>query len=459
MSIGPFAVGAFFVPSASAVGSVSTSVQAAPYHAPLARAPAGCTAGAFALVSTFEDSALDSWTSLAGNAPTVSTKVTYTGEPSLKSSAFRGVQVDMATQNFSAGQSFISFQIAVSAARGTGYFGLMDAGHNPVAVVGVTQGGAWAGSDPASASFVGSIPAGTAYPHGWVYLAANLFNSSTKSAVTWTMELFVDRTDAVAANVDVPMAWNYAGALIETTFGTVYYSNIAVTTYEIPIYIPGYNNMMGYGQGSGLLVQLLPAYHKLSAEMTLNSWDTPQTGILSFQINALNLYGTTRSTCGGFFQLGLDLDPNGMISPCYVPGKNCIAHFFLNSRNPAIQPGVVSPAGTHLLLTIEDDVASGSVTMTIVDTSIGRTWTTTFAYGGGPFYGMYTQLEWQPCCSSFPIEQYAFSAVLYNQQITTLTGTTQPLRADYMLPFTLDAPPSWSFTYYQDSILGYNQIA
>ncbi len=306
---------------------------------------------------------------------------------------------------------------------------------------------------------MGSVPTGTAYPDGWVYLTANLFNASTKLAVAWSMQLFVDRTDVVAAQVTVPNAWAYAAAFLETTSGTVGYSDIVVSTYEIPIFLPGYNNMMGYGQGSGLLVQLLPAYYRLTAEMTLNSWNIPQVGILSFQINALNLYGTTRSTCGGFFQLGIDLNPNGMIAPWYVPGKNCIAHYFLPSRSPAIVPGIASPGGTHLTLTIEDDVNAGTVTMTIVDTSISQTFTTTFAYEGGPFYGMHTQLEWQPCCSHYPIEDYQFSGTLFNEQITTLAGATQPLTSDYMLPFTLDAPPQWDFTWYQNGVLGYNQVA
>ena len=120
---------------------------------------------------------------------------------------------------------------------------------------------------------------------------------------------------------------------------------------------------------------------------------------------------------------------------------------------------MASPAGTHLTLTIEADVETNTVTMTIVDTTINQVFTTSFAYGGGPFYGMYTQLEWQPCCSSFPIEDYQFSGTLYNERITTLAGTVQGLGSDYMLPFTLDASTTLSLTYYQDSILGYDQLA
>jgi hypothetical protein len=73
--------------------------------------------------------------------------------------------------------------------------------------------------------------------------------------------------------------------------------------------------MEGYGQGSGLVVGLLPAYSNLTAQMNLHSWSVPQNDILSFQINAMNLTGTTVSTCHGFFQLGVDLDPLGRIAP------------------------------------------------------------------------------------------------------------------------------------------------
>ncbi len=451
------AVGFAASPAAPAPLTVTTDALGA-FHAPVGRAPAQGTAGAFAFVSNFEDGALDGWSGLMGSAPSVSTKTTYYGEPSLKSSATGGPQVSVANAGFVTGDSFVSFQVALNSGRGTGYFGLADAGNAFVAVVGVSNGEVFAGSSLSTLTDVGPVPTGTAYPAGWAYLSANVYNAGSK-APNWVMDLYVDRSDIVTATVSVPAAANYAEALLETTSGTAYYSDIVVTTYEIPIYIPGYNNMEGYGQGSGLIVQLLPAYTKLTAEMTLNSWDVPQDGILSFQINAMNYYGTTRSTCQGFFQLGIDLDTNGAIAPWYVPGKNCFAHYFLPSMNPAVQPGVASPSGTHLVLTIEDNLATTSVGFTIVDTTIGQTWSASIPYSGTMFYGMYTQIEWQPCCSSFPIADYAFSGTLYHQAITTSTGAVQGLPSSYMLPFTLDAPPQWSLTWYQDSTLGYDQLA
>ena len=427
-------------------------------HAPRGAAPAQGTAGTFAFTATFEDGMLDGFTSLTGLAPKVTTKTTYYDEPALQSSARAGTQTDVATEGFIPGQSFVSFQVALRATGGAGFFGLSDASNGYVAVVGVSGTTLWAGSSLSTLADVGAVPSGTAFPDGWVYLSANVYNAGKKSP-DWVMDLFVDRSDSIAATLSVPNAAAYAGALITTTTGVAYYTDIVATTYQIPTYLPGYNNMEGYGQGSGLIVQLLPAYTTLSAEMTLTSWDVPQEGILSFQINAMNEYGTTRSTCQGFFQLGIDLNPDGTISPWYVPGKNCIAHYFLSSNNPAIRPGVASPAGTHLILTILDDTSSKSIAFTIVDTTIGQTWQASIPYSGTLFYGMYTQLEWQPCCSNFPIGAYQFQGILYNEQITTSTGQVRPLTADYMLPFTLDAPPQWSLTWYQDATLGYDQIA
>ena len=451
------AVGFAASPAAPAASTVS-SESVGTYHAPLKQSPAQGTAGAFAFVSNFEDGGLDGWTSLAGFSPTVTTRTTYFGEPSLASAARGGVQISHASAGFVTGDSFVSFQVALNPGKGAGYFGLGDAGHGFVAVVGVSNGEVFAGSALSALSDLGPVPSGTAYPAGWVYLSANVYNAGSKTP-SWVMDVYVDRSDGIAATVPVSGAANYAEALLETTSGTAYYSDIVVTTYEIPIYLPGYNNMEGYGQGSGLIVQLLPAYTELRAEMTLNSWDVPQDGILSFQINAMNYYGTTRSTCQGFFQLGIDLDTSGTIAPWYVPGKNCFAHYFLPSNNPAVQPGVASPAGTHLVLTIQDDVASKSIVFTIVDTTIAQTWTASIPYSGTLFYGMYTQIEWQPCCSNYPIAEYAFHGTLYNEAITTSTGVVRGLTSSYMLPFTLDAPPQWSLTVYQDSTLGYTQLA
>jgi hypothetical protein len=138
--------------------------------------------------------------------------------------------------------------------------------------------------------------------------------------------------------------------------------------------------------------------------MNLDSWDTPQVGILSFQINAMDYYGTvsTAHSCVGLYQLGIDLNPGGYIAPWYVPGKNCVAHYFLSSQSPAVQTGVYTGPGTHLTLTIFDDRNAKAVVFTIVVTSPALTKPLTFTasrpYNGTEFYGTYTQLEFQPCC-------------------------------------------------------------
>ena len=225
------------------------------------------------------------------------------------------------------------------------------------------------------------------------------------------------------------------------------------------INIPGYNNMDGYGQGSGLLVNLLPQFNSLSAQMILNSWSTPQEGILSFQINAMSYYGTTRSSCKGFFQLDVDLNPNGYISPWYVQGDNCVAHYFIHSNSPAIQPGIHSPKGTHLELSIVYDQSAKNIIFTIVDRTTSQTFTDSIPYSGTAFYGTYTQLEFLPCRETYPIQDYHINGELQNMQITTLSGETQSLGSSYMLPFVLDTPTSWDFTFYQSSVSGYQQLS
>jgi len=430
-------------------------------HLPaLSKATSG--AGAFAFVSNFESGTLEGWTSTAGTAPTIVSSPNYFGEPSLSSISSSGPQTDNANQGFVLGDSFVSFQVAMNAQDGSGYFGLTGSG-GLVAVVGISGGQVYAGSDPSSAVSVKSVPTGTAYPSEWAYLTANVYDASTPSnpKAGWVMQLFVDRTDVVAATIRLPSAASYTGALIETTAGTVCYTNIVVTTSEIPRYVPGYNNMDGYGQGSGFYVTLLPAFYSLTAKMDLTSWSTPQVGVLSFQINAMNDYGTvsTAHSCVGFFQLGVDLNPDSTIAPWYVTGRNCIAHYFLPSQKPAIQPGVYSPQGTKLVLSIVDDQNAKQVNFTIKDLTTKQVFTDSRPYNGTLFFSSYTQLEFQPCCNQYPISDYKVNGALYDMQITTQSGSVQPLPASYMLPFVLDAPPTWSLTYYQGSSAGYTQLS
>ena len=434
-----------------------------PLQTPLAP-PGSNLSGAFAFVSNFEDLKMDGWQAIQGSASIV-TSPSYNGEPALQSKASgMSAQTDVASQGFVTGDSFLSFQAEMHVGKGTGWIGL-GSGSTAVAVIGLHGNQIWAGGNPAAATMIGSVPSPTVQPTGWVYLSANVYAVTSPNGKTtnWYMDVYADRTDqAIATGVSVPGAGTYTDAWISTTSGTVDYTNVVVTTYQIPITIPGYNNMDGYGQGSGLLVKLLPAFTTLSASMTLTSWNIPQTGILSFQINAMNWYGTTRSSCVGFFQLGIDLDPNGNIAPWYVPGVNCFAHYFLNSSNPAVGNGFPSPAGSHLTLSITDNVSAGMIDFLIVDHSVkgaDRTWFAAVPYTGTEFYGTYTQMEWQPCCSVYPIQDYYSNTTLDHMAISGGNLTTaMPLGSSYMLPFTLDMPPSWNINYYIDSENGYNQV-
>jgi hypothetical protein len=406
------------------------------------------TSAPFAFVSNFENQSLDGWSSVQGVAPKVVASPSYSGEPSLASSAKGGLQLDYTVRNIVPGQGNVSLHVAMDAgATGIGYFGLGTTGHAFVAVVGVEDGEVVAGPDPSNLTMIEAVPNNTAQPSGWVLLIANIVQKSPSPL----MHVFVDRTDVVAATVKVPDVQNYSGALIETSHATVHFSDIVASTYQMATRIPGYNNMEGYGQGSGLLVHRLPAFENYTATMTLKNWSVPQSGILSFQINAMNLTGTTVSTCDGFFQLGLSLDYGGRITPWYVPGVDCESTNFVGS--------VSTPANSVLVLTILLEKKTHQILFSIDDTTIGKTWKHAIAYGGGAFYGAYTQMEFQPCCNSSPIGDYALDGELSEMKITTMGGAVQPLRASYMLPFMLDAPPTWELGYYQNTQAAYDETA
>jgi hypothetical protein len=417
---------------------------------------------AFSYVSNFESFTLEGWQLVRGISPSIVAFPNYSGEPSLFSSNSSGIQVNYANKGFVTRLQNLSYQVAIDAPTrsSTGYFGLATGNATdplPVAIVGVRNDKVVVGRNIKSALAIEPIPKGTAYPPGWVYLMASIIHNESTG---WMMQVYVDGTDMISANVSVPQAASYSGAMIETTRGGVYYSNIIVSSYQMPSTIPGYNNMQGYGQGSGLLVSLLPAYYNLTARMTLDSWSVPQNNILSFQINAMNSTGTTQSTCVGFFQLGVDINTNGRIAPWYVPGVNCNAHYDWPTQNggPGLG-GIHSPAGTQLVLSIVFEQASHKIVFQIVDTSTSQTFAKSIPYLGGAFYSTYTQMEFQPCCNTFPISSYRLHGELYDMQITTVKNSTvEHLPAGYMLPFNLDAPPSWDLTYYQNSISGYSEI-
>ena len=423
-------------------------------------APAASTTGAFALVSTFARGTTYGsygWNLLSGSAG-LTDRPNYYGENVLK---VKSGSLLSDSKGVVQGDQLISFQVAIYAGNGMAMFGIQGASGSQVAAVGVSGTVVYAGQSFNSLRPVAAPIPQSVYPDGWVYVTAIVLNTSTPTSYSWTMQLFVDGSSSYFFNLSTPAAYSYTGieiAVAGSTTSSSYFTDIVLTSYEIPINIPGYNPMEGYGQGSGLLVNILPAFTVLRANMVLNSWNVPETGVLSFQINAMNYYGTTRSSCVGFFQLGVDINPNGYISPWYVPGVNCIAHYFLNSSNPSIQPGFPTPAGSVLTLSIIDQPSNNSLFFQIIDQNAPaqyKYWNATIPYNGTAFYSTYTQLEFQPF-SSYPISDYYFNGSLYNIEYGS-TASLIPLNASYMIPFILNAPPTWSFAYYSDSTAGYVQ--
>jgi hypothetical protein len=307
---------------------------------------------------------------------------------------------------------------------------------------------------------VGRVPSGTAQPSNWVVLIGSIYRNGSGANAPYVMDVFADRTDVLLARaVPVPNAGSYLGAFIETTNNSLEYSDIVVSTYRLAESIAHFNPMEGYGQGSGTVVQVLPAFTSLSATETLGNWSTPERGVLSFQINSMNFTGTVRSTCSGFFQLGADLEPNGRIAPWYVPGHACVPNYF---GHPHSWHGFSSPNGTVLLLTIRDNLTGHTIDFSLIDSSVvgpNRTWTSSIPYNSTEFFGVYTQLEWQPS-SRFPINLFSLNGSIDN--LTTSGGNLSaptPLTPGYMIPFAIDSPTNWNFNYYRTASSGYNQTA
>ena len=422
------------------------------------KAKATTLSGNFAFVSEFTSGGNYSsygWTAYGNPMPVITNKTNFYGEPSIELSKNTFVT---SYKNVTAGQNFVSFQAAIYAQKGNASISIINQAGQQIAEVNVYKNEIFAGSMGVE-TYLGNAPSSSSYPQGWVFIIANIQNTSTNKAFSWTMQLFVDETDKIFANVSVPMAYQYAGIELGSENGNSYFTDIIFTSYQIAIYYPGYNPMEGYGQGSGLVVSLLSPFTVIHANMLLKNWNVPETGILSFQINVMNYYGTTRSSGVGFFQLGVDLDPNNHIAPWYVPGKNMVAHYFMNSSSPAISSGFYSPNNTELSLTIEYLVSDNEILFQIVDYNVSGNfmyWNATIPYNGTEFYSSYTQLEFQPS-SNYPIQDYYFNGSLYN--ITVGNGVNQvPLNNSYMLPFELNAPTTWSLTYYGSATNGYNEI-
>jgi hypothetical protein len=416
------------------------------------------TAKSFAFVSDFESLTLEGWQSIQGTNPVVVASRNYSGEPSLKSSAASGNQIDFANSNFIPGLSGVSMQVAIYAPHGTsGFFGLGSNSTNFVAAVGVRGGKVLAGRDLTHLKEIEAVPKNTAFPSGWVYIIADLAGSGK----SWTMQVFVDETQDSAFQVLVPNAGSYAGAMIETTSGTVYYTNIIATTTTLAKYVPGYHPMQGYG---GSIEEpknccgpdykpLLPAFYNLTAVMTINNFSVPESEVLSFQINAQNKTSATEPTCSGFFQIGMFLDPETQyVDPWYVSDGHCAPFSFPQGGTLHIDKN------EKIILSIVFNKNSQSILFKEVFVNIHKTLSQSVPYSGGPFYSLFTQMEYQPS-SSYPIGDYKISGSIFGVQITENSGVREYLPASYLLPFNIDTPTTWDVHYYVNSTAGYDELS
>ncbi|MFZ0830605.1 MAG: hypothetical protein WCB18_09360 [Thermoplasmata archaeon] len=421
--------------------------------------------GAFAFVSTFEDLRSDGWRSITGGF-TVQDRLNYSGEPALLSSARDGRQLDIATAGIVPGQTFLSLQAVIhTGTGGVGFIGL--ASHrSPMLLLGVGEDQVWAGSNAAHLTDLGAVPLNTAQPAGWTYVTANIYQSDPSNAApaTWKMDVFIDQTaEPIVVGFSVPAAGEYTESLLLTTQGRVAYSDYILTTYEIAEALNAQfapNPSDGYGQGSGVLVSLLPRFNILTSTILLDNWNVPRTGILSVQIDAMNPGGANYPSCHGFYQLGVDLDPHGHIAPWYVP-KNCNPFYFQESQIGIVSSGFVSPPGTVLSLTIARVPSEGEMVFTLVDHDVSApdaVWSAAIPYTGPAFVAAYTQIEWQ-ATSRVPVSQYFFNGSFAHLRISG-QNLSAPVRLgpEYMIPFAVGVPPSWNFFYYSRSAAGYSQV-
>jgi hypothetical protein len=444
-----------------AIGMLSGSATPAPGRVGPAETPSDAAASTlakdldFTFVANFENKSLAGWQTVSGSAPKIQTRVNYSGEPALRSVGTSTVpQIETDKDGFVRGDSGWSLEAALrSTATSAGYFGLGVPGHQFGLVIGVRSGMIVAGGNLSNLTVLEPVPVHTAYPAGWVYLTAGWDYPSTDMFV-----VSVDGSSSPPFVAHDPNALNATSVELETTSGTVYYTDLMVTTDYIPGYFPGFNNMTLYGEGSGSNVELLPTYNELSATMTLGSWSVPKSHDISWQINAMNISNARNDGCSGFFQLGVDLDSAGHIAPWYVNGDgsdNCQANYWPGNW-PG--PGTVTPAGTVLELTIHYEKPSHTIVFKIVDLNLSKTWTHSIPYSGPAFVAASTQFEAQPQFSS-TIAKYKMKGWMTGVDITPVGGTAEVLSAQYMTPILENSPPTWDETFYNASIGGYELIS
>ena len=422
--------------------------------------PLSRPAGAFEFLSEFANGGNFSdygWSMKNGtSAPAIVNSTNYYGEPSIALTAGTALY---SQKGIVQGDKSLSFQFAVNAADGNGTFLITNLAGGEIASVSATWNSVSVYSPGMSLPVSGNITMGS-NSDGWMLVSGNLFKYSNGSESSWRMEVFVDNTASVFANITVPLGYSYAGIEILSSSGTVFFTNIIFTSYRMAVYLPGYNNMEGYGQGSGALVNLLKPFTILHANFVLYNWSVPRYSTLSFQINAMNLNGAENQTANGFFQLGVDLDPNGRIAPWYVGNNRAIAIYFKNHLSSDFMPGFSTPNGTILGLTIQDIPSEGRISFQIVDYSVNnqfRYWNVSVPYIGTEFYAAYTQIETSAMNGS-QLNDYRFNGSMYNISYGSSLSSLVPLNSSYMLPYSIDAPPTWGLTYYNNQTASYRQL-
>ena len=415
--------------------------------------------GSFAFLSEFASGGTYSnygWSLIDnGSAPPIMSSPSYFGEPSLNVTNGTALFSD---RNITKGDRSVSFQFAINARDGSGSFTVTNVSGREIATVYVWGNNVSVRAADENASVNGTAPV-TPNDAGWILITGNLFNVSSGNGSGWKLEVFVDRTISVFANISAPVGYSYSGLEISCVRGSVFFTDIIFSSYNMAVFLPGYNNMEGYGQGSGFLVNLLKPFTILHADFVLYNWSVVRYSTLSFQINAMNLIAAENQTAKGFFQLGVDLDPNGKIAPWYVGGNNAIAVYFKNYISPDFMPGFNTPSGTVLGLTIQYLPLEKMIFFQIVDynkTGDTRFCNASVSYSGPEFYAAYTQLETTSMGES-QLNGYRFNGTVFDITHGSDFSNMTSFNSSYMLPFSIDTPVTWSLTYYNNYVSGYNQ--
>ncbi|MEM0128371.1 MAG: hypothetical protein QXO03_04720 [Thermoplasmatales archaeon] len=417
--------------------------------------PTNPTSGDFAFVSIFSVGSNYSslgWKLTSGDQPVVTSSKMSGGQPSLFLP--QGSEI-ASSRSFPPGDRLLSFQFAVKAWSGTFVFSIVNSSLQNILSISLQAASlsAISGNETKRIGIQGSA----AESGGWLLIQGTTFENISTSNGSWNLELFSGGNDVPLANISIRDMSSYSGLTVSSLNGSAYLSDVIFTSDPIALTLPGYNIMEGYGQGSGDIAQLLGPFTVLRADIILYNWSSASFGAMSLQINALNYSASLNPTAKGFFQVGIDLDPAGSIAPWYVSGTNAIAVYFPNFYNPDFMPGIQSPNGTRLSLSIEYLTARHLVLMQVIDYSVGRQfefWNASVQYSGPPFYSAYTQLE---LSSSVSPDKYSGHFLIYNITYGNSLESMQPFAPDYELPYSINAPSNWHIGPYNFTINGYSE--